>query len=70
MSFFFGDEIAEKILVMPEYRQGANRIKVTLKNGQCFKGVFVAWGREIVKVEGYASIPFEAEDVISVENNL
>ncbi|HEY3698863.1 MAG TPA: hypothetical protein VGK97_05985 [Spongiibacteraceae bacterium] len=70
MSLFFDDEFAEKILAMPEYRQGANRIKVTLNDGRVFRGVFVAWGREVIRVEGLTSIPFEVEDVSSIENDL
>ena len=62
--------IKEKILEMPEYRQGVNKVTVRLKNGEEFSSVFVAWGDEVVKVGTSMGIPFNADDVVYVENNL
>ena len=55
---------------MPEYRQGTNKIRVRLKDGRSYSSVFVAWGDEIVKVGTFNTIPFSAEEVVSVENDL
>lgn len=66
----FDDRLAEKILAMPEYRQGANKIRVVLNDGRQIGGVYVAWGREVIKVDGFSSIPFAIEDVADVENDL
>ena len=66
----FDDELAEKILAMPEYKQGTNKIRVTLKDGKSIAGVYVAWGREIIKVDGFLSMPFDIGDVADVENDL
>jgi hypothetical protein len=61
--------IKAKILEMPEYRMGTNKVRVILKDGGRFSAVFVAWGEEIVKVGSSTVIPFEAEDIVEVEND-
>jgi hypothetical protein len=53
---------------MPEYRYGVNKVIAYLKNGDIFRDVHIAWGREIVKVGDGSLIPFDASDVIDVEN--
>lgn len=63
-------KIKEKILQMPEYRQGTNKVRVTLKDGRNVSDVFVAWGEEIVKVGSSLDIPFDAKDIVDVENDL
>jgi hypothetical protein len=70
MSKLLSQRLKDEVLSMPEYRQGANKIRVRLKDGRIFSSVFVAWGDEIVKVGNSASIPFEAEEIDSVENDL
>ncbi|MDD5492358.1 MAG: hypothetical protein PHV60_06745 [bacterium] len=59
----FQDQISE----MPEYKYGVNRIKVTLDDGTTFTDVFVAWGKEIIKVGSSEQIPFNPERIIKVE---
>ncbi len=61
-------DIADKICSFPEYRYGANRIKVWLDDGTCFDNVIVAWGEEIISVEGSKEIPFDPSKIIRVEN--
>lgn len=55
---------------MPEYSYGVNKVKVQLKNGDVFRNVYVAWGFEIVKFGKSTIIPFNAEDVVDVKNDL
>jgi hypothetical protein len=62
--------IKEKILQMPEYRQGTNKVRVTLKDGRQFSPVYVAWADEVVKVGAGPEIPFNADDVVDVENDI
>jgi len=62
------EPIAEQVLAFPEWRMGAQRIKVTLADGRTFAPVDVAWGREIVRVAGDEGVPFDAEDVVRVED--
>jgi hypothetical protein len=54
------------ILDLPEYSMGAHRIIVRLKDGREFGDVFVAWGAEIIKVEGYNSLPFDPQYIVEV----
>jgi hypothetical protein len=70
MGTILSEKLKNEVLLMPEYRQGANKIRVKLKDGRTFGDVFVAWGSEIVKVGTSTVIPFDAEDIISVENDL
>ena len=54
------------VLDFPEYSQGVNRITVRLADGREFSDVFVAWGSEIIKVEGYKSLPFDPNQIVEV----
>ena len=54
------------VLDFPEYSQGVNRIVVKLADGREFGDVFVAWGSEIVKVQGYESVPFDPSQIVEV----
>lgn len=54
------------VLDFPEYSQGVNRITVRLADGREFSDVFVAWGAEIVKVQGYKSLPFDPSQIVEV----
>jgi hypothetical protein len=70
MSNILPQKLKDEVLLMPEYRQGTNKIRVRLKDGRVYSSVFVAWGDEVVKVGTFDSIPFAAEEVVSVENDL
>jgi hypothetical protein len=62
--------IAEKVMQMPESSYGANKVRVTLKDGREYSSVFVAWGEEVVKLGSSTDIPFDADDIIELENDL
>jgi len=62
--------LKEKVLSLPEYRQGAHKVRVTLKNGTKYSSVFIAWGDEIVKVGSSVNVPFNVDDIVEVENDL
>jgi hypothetical protein len=47
---------------------GVHRVVVTVRSGETFDGVLVGWGHEVVRVEGYDAIPFEASAVVSVSD--
>lgn len=70
MTNILSQKLKDEVLLMPEYRQGTNKIQVRLRDGRVYSSVFVAWGEEIVKVGTLEAIPFNAEDVISVKNDL
>ena len=63
-------EFINKVLEMPEYKQGVNKVKIRLKNGKVYKDVFIAWGHEIAKVGNSEKIPFDASDIVDLENDL
>ena len=68
MTARFSDDMAAKIRSFPEYRMGAHRITVELRDGSSVTGVLVAWGRDVVRVEGLSGVPFAAEDVVDVND--
>ena len=70
MSNILSQKLKDEVLLMPEYRQGTNKIRVRLKDGRVYSSVFVAWGDEIVKVGTLDTVPFSAEEIVSVENDL
>jgi hypothetical protein len=55
-----------RVLEFPEYSQGVNRIIVLLADGREFEDVFVAWGAEIIKVEGFDELPFDPDQIVNV----
>jgi len=61
------EHLREMLNAIPEYSYGVTRIRVTLEDGSRFNDVFVAWGREIVKVGISQEIPFDASRIVSVE---
>jgi hypothetical protein len=65
------ERFREKTNAMPEYSQGANKVTLVLKDGRRIQHVFLAWGHEIVKIEGKMierddELPFKMEDVTDV----
>lgn len=63
-------KLKDKILEMPEYRQGVNKVRVRLRDGTVYSNVFIAWGAEIVKVGDSSDVPFEVDDIVAIENDL
>ncbi|AEF99038.1 hypothetical protein [Methylomonas methanica] len=70
MGNIISQELKDKVLEMPEYRQGVNKVWVRLQDHTIHHNVFIAWGDEIVKVGESSDIPFDAEDIIELENDL
>lgn len=58
--------IREQVLQFPEWSMGAHRVTVVLADGRNFVGTFVAWGSQVVKVEGFEVPPFDASQVVEV----
>lgn len=68
MAVYLSETLKERVLTFPETSYGANTVTVTLSTGAVFSGVKVAWGYEVVRVDGYAEIPFAGQDVVAVED--
>jgi len=62
-------ELEDKVREMPESSYGAHKVKVRLKDGTIYHSVFIAWSSEIVKVGDSTSIPFDASDIVEIEND-
>lgn len=60
------EAIREKLATLPEYRMGAHKVAVRLKDGRVVEDVIVAWEKEIISVGGNAEIPFVPEEIIDV----
>jgi hypothetical protein len=56
----------EQVLEYPEYSYGVTRIVVTMDDGNEFRDVFVAWGKEIVKVGASVAVPFDPTKIVAV----
>jgi hypothetical protein len=53
------DRLAEKTILFPESSYGANRVTLVLANGRRVHEVFLAWGRDNVKI---GSRPISRQD--------
>lgn len=56
----------KQVLEYPERSYGVTRIVVTMDNGKEFSDVFVAWGKEIVKVGSSENVPFDPSKIVAV----
>ena len=61
------ETVKTRILSFPEYRAGAHKVALVLKDGRVVEDVIVAWGDEIVSVGGTPR-EFAASEVVAVEN--
>jgi len=71
MSLQLPESISDKVKNFPEYRMGANRVKLVLKNGAVINDVYIAWSTSIVKignklVESSDQLNFEVDDIYEV----
>ena len=57
----------EQVLEFPEYSYGVTRIVVALDDGSEVRDVFVAWGKEIVKVGVSEVVPFDPSRIVGVK---
>lgn len=60
------ESVREKLAQIPEYRMGAHKVAVRLRDGRIIEDVVVAWEAEIVSVGGRAEVPFDPEQVVDV----
>jgi hypothetical protein len=60
---FLPDFLSEKIAHYPEHHLGVHRVRAELRDGRTFFPVFVAWGLEVVRVEGSDVIPFTTDEL-------
>jgi hypothetical protein len=66
MNTFLPEKFANIISQFPEVSFGVCRISVILSNGLIYNGVYVTECTDVVKVDGYTEIPFDASQVVEV----
>ncbi|HYV49995.1 MAG TPA: hypothetical protein VFA20_34305 [Myxococcaceae bacterium] len=58
--------IREKIAGFPEYRMGAHKVALVLRDGRVVEDVVVAWEKEIVSEGNRTELSFAPEDAVDV----
>jgi len=61
--------IQDQISEMPECSYGANKVTLILDDGTSYDDVYVAWGKDVVKVGNSENIPFDPSRVVKVEDD-
>ena len=56
----------KQVLEFPEYSYGVTRVIVTLDNGKEVSDVFIAWGKEIVRVGSSEAVPFDPLKIVKI----
>ncbi len=60
--------IKEQILSFPEYKMGAHKVALKMRDGSLVEDVIVAWGDEVVSVGGVSDYPIDLDDVVDAAN--
>jgi hypothetical protein len=71
MTLSLPEQLADKTIGFPESSYGTNRVTLILADGRHIHEVFLAWGREIVKIGGRAvsqpdELGFQLADIVDV----
>jgi hypothetical protein len=71
MSISLPAQLADKAASFPESSHGTNRVTLVLADGRQVHEVFLAWGREIVRIGGKAishtdDLGFRITDIVDV----
>lgn len=63
------EHIQDMVRKLPDHSYGVKRISVVLDDGAEFEGIYVAWAKEIVLVEGHDSVPFDVTRIVKVQHD-
>jgi len=58
--------LREKIARLPEYRMGAHKVALVLRDGRVVEDVIVAWEKEIVSQAGRTELSFAPDEIVDV----
>ena len=61
--------VQEKLKRIPDFSYGVKRVAVVLDSGIEYTGVHVAWRKEILRVGGHETVPFDAKRVADVRHD-
>lgn len=61
--------IQDQVADMPRHAYGFTRIAVVLEDGTHHDGVHVAWGTEVVGIEGHDRLPFAVAQIASAQSD-
>jgi len=75
MTLSLPDQLADRVASFPESSYGANRVTLILGDGRRVHEVFLAGGREIVKIGGRAvshsdELGFQLADIVDVASEV
>ena len=60
------EKFKSQVLAYPESSFGVVSLTIRTDDGRTYYNVTIAWGEEIVKVEGYDVIPFDPGRIVWV----
>lgn len=63
------DDLVSRALSFPETHMNVVTVAVTLRDGRTFAGVELAGGSEVIRVRGRSDVPFDAADVVDVQDD-
>jgi hypothetical protein len=61
--------VQEQVAPLPREAYGLKRVAVTLDDGAEFLGVWIAWGKEVVRVENHEFVPFDVARMVGVRHD-
>jgi len=64
------EEIQDKIAGYPEFKYGVNKVCVVLDDGTKVPDVYVAWGKQVIKVGTSEEIKFDPSRVVDAFNEV
>jgi hypothetical protein len=62
------EAIKERILTFGEYRMGVYKVALVMKDGSRIENVLVAWGSEVVRVEGSEDFDIDVASIVDAED--
>ncbi len=61
-------DVKTKIIGFGEYKMGAHKVDLVLRDGRVVREVIVAWGDQIVRVGASEHVDFDPSEVIDAVN--
>ena len=62
------EPVKARILTFGEYKMGAHKVALVMRDGTVVEDVIVAWGDQIVKIGDTTNIEIDVADVVGAED--